>query len=99
MELFLQTLICELELDNFGIMYEDLVPFVCNKSSISKYIRNHDSCVKEFSIQLSEHILKPKKITPEYTEFQNKIENIASFYWENIVEENREFVKIKFKYS
>lgn len=95
MESFLHHLTIELDLENFGITYESLVPFVCNKSSISKYIRNHDSCIKEFSIQLSEHILKPKKITPDYTEFQNKIENIASFYWENIVEENREFIKIK----
>ena len=94
MESFLCNLIIDLNLENFGITYEELIPICCGSLYTKKWVRKHDSCIQECAEVLSQYIFKTKNKV-EYLEFKNKVENIASFYWPNIVDENREFEKIQ----
>ena len=92
MDKFLSQLVIDLELKNFGITYEDLVPVTCTLEWVS-----YNDKVKNKLIVGVMNVLFPgggKKhgMTPKETlTIQLKIKGVADSYWNDIVEETKVF--------
>lgn len=91
MERFLCHLIEELDLQNFGISYENLVPVTCSL----KWVRDAESEKTEFTKTIMKYLLPRSEIDDQYLVLQSKTRYIVDMYWKEIVSENREFNKIK----
>lgn len=88
MDYFLEHLIFELELQNFGITYEDLVPMTCSLKWTSDK--------KGFINNIIKYLYpRPRPTVDEqYLQLQSKIKNIVDLHWNEIFTENKEFLKI-----
>lgn len=91
MDLFLTHLVHDLELENFGVTYEVLVPITCTL----KWTRDIPSVKDEFISVIMKYLLPRSNIDEEYLNLQSRIRAIVELYWKDIVEENIEFRKIK----
>jgi hypothetical protein len=94
MDRFLCKLIDELDLENFGISYEDLVPVACSLkcTGTSSFYKT------EFTSGIMKYLkcLCPGEGTVEgYKNLQSRILLLLEIYISDIVEENKEFAKIR----
>lgn len=86
MDTCLFHLVEDLELKEFGISYEDLVPVTCKDkcTSIDKFIE-----------KLLKYILPvSSRVDKFYLSFKSKITSIVRIYWKEMVEEDKEYSKI-----
>ncbi|MDD4930584.1 MAG: hypothetical protein PHG66_00320 [Candidatus Colwellbacteria bacterium] len=91
MDRFLSHLIDELDLQNFGVVYEDLVPITCSL----KWTQITPSAKIEFTSTIMKYLLPRAKIDKEYLILQSRIRACVEVYWRSIVGENLEFGRIK----
>ena len=91
MDRFLSHLIDELDLQNFGVSYEDLVPVTCSL----KWTQITPSDKIEFTSNIMKYLLPRAKIDKQYLILQSRIRAVAEIYWREIVGENIEFRRIK----
>ena len=80
-----------MDLQNFGISYEDLVPVTCSL----KWTQITPSAKIEFTSNIMKYLLPRTKIDKQYLELQSRIRSIVELYWIEIVDENQEFRRIK----
>ena len=87
MDSFLSKLVEDLQLSNYGISTEDLLPLVHSQEWPS-YIK--------FSTAIMRYILPGERVNKEYLVVQNKVRSIVQIYWEQICEDNRAYNQIKY---
>ena len=91
MDRFLSHLVYDLDLENFGVTYEDLVPVTCSL----KWTQNTEKEKNEFVTSIMRYLLRGSKVDEGYLDFQSKITSIVDLYWKDIVYENKHFNQIR----
>lgn len=86
MDSLLSKLVTDLELTNYGIAPEDLLPVVHSQEWPS-YIK--------FSTAIMRYILPGERVNKEYLVVQNKVRSIVQIYWDQICEDNKAYNRIK----
>lgn len=91
MNRFLSHLIDELDLQSFGVSYENLVPVTCSL----KWTQITPEAKIEFTSNIIKYLMPRAKIDKQYLVLQSRIRAVVEVYWREIVEENLEFKRIK----